>query len=61
MGYDGLANAFPGIKGAEVVGISPENSRVETTGRNLDYDYLIISLGAELHPKALPGFYPAEF
>ena len=41
---------------AEVVGISPERNRVETTGRNLDYDYLIISLGAELDPEALPGF-----
>jgi len=32
----------------EVVGIDPENRRVETSGEGLDYDYLIVALGAEL-------------
>jgi sulfide:quinone oxidoreductase len=31
------------------------NHRVETTGETLNYDYLIIALGAELAPQLTPG------
>lgn len=41
---------------AEVVGLDVEKRRVETTGGQLDYDRLVVALGAELAPDALPGF-----
>jgi sulfide:quinone oxidoreductase len=41
---------------AEVVGLDLETRRVETTGGELDYDRLVVALGAELAPDALPGF-----
>ncbi len=44
------------FKNAEVVGIDVAKSLVQTSGGNLEYDYLIVSLGAELAPDALPGF-----
>lgn len=39
----------------EVVRINPENRIVKTSTKELQYDYLIISLGAELVPEKLPG------
>jgi len=41
---------------AEVTGIDPANRLVKTSVKDLNYDYLIISLGAELTPDAVPGF-----
>lgn len=39
----------------EARGIELERRRVETKGQSLDYDHLILSLGAELAPEAIPG------
>lgn len=41
---------------AEVTGIDPKNRLVRTSSKDLNYDYLVVSLGAELMPDALPGF-----
>jgi len=41
---------------AEVEKIFPEQSKVQTNKGYVDYDFLIISLGAEHHPETLPGF-----
>ncbi len=40
---------------AEVLGIDAANRRVETSAQTLTYDYLIVALGAELAPEAIPG------
>lgn len=40
---------------AEVVGIDLARGRVETTNRPIPYDYLIVALGAQLTPEAVPG------
>ncbi|WP_069806945.1 NAD(P)/FAD-dependent oxidoreductase [Vulcanisaeta thermophila] len=40
---------------AEVTKIDPANRTVETTAGKLNYDYLIISLGAETHPELVRG------
>jgi sulfide:quinone oxidoreductase len=40
---------------AEVDRLFPEQRRVETNRGHLDYDYLVISLGAEHHPETVPG------
>ena len=40
---------------AEVQAIDPTNRRVQTSAQTLDYDYLIIALGAELNLGAIPG------
>ena len=40
---------------AEVKKLQPEIRRVETSRGPLDYDYLVISLGAEHHPETVPG------
>lgn len=41
---------------AEVKSIEPEGGQVKTSAGDLDYDYLVLALGASLAPKALPGF-----
>ena len=41
---------------AEVRSVNPARSQVETDRGTIDYDYLIISLGAEHRPENLPGF-----
>jgi sulfide:quinone oxidoreductase len=48
----------PGVEliQAEVLAINPEGQRVETSRDDLDYDYLVIALGASLDPEAMPGF-----
>ncbi|MDP6350279.1 MAG: FAD-dependent oxidoreductase, partial [Chloroflexota bacterium] len=48
-------------KGIEVIvgtvtGIDTDNRRVATDAGELDYDALVISLGAELAPDLMPGF-----
>jgi sulfide:quinone oxidoreductase len=40
---------------AEVQSIDWANRRVETEGRAVSYDHLVIALGAELAPEAIPG------
>lgn len=41
---------------AEVLEIDPAARIVKTTEAALDYDRLVVALGAELAPEALPGF-----
>ena len=41
---------------AEVTKIDPANRTVKTTEKDLNYDYLIVSLGAELTSDAVQGF-----
>lgn len=50
----------PGVElvGAEVSNIDLANRRVETTGQPIGYDYLILALGAEYAPDAVPGLDP---
>jgi sulfide:quinone oxidoreductase len=47
----------PGIEvvAAEVQAIDVSQRRVQTSAQALSYDYLIIALGAELAPDAIPG------
>jgi sulfide:quinone oxidoreductase len=40
----------------EIVQIDIENNRVRTTGSLFEYDYLIVSLGADLDYNAIKGF-----
>jgi sulfide:quinone oxidoreductase len=40
---------------AEAQTIDLSNRRVQTSAQTLNYDYLIIALGAELDPNAIPG------
>ncbi len=48
----------PGVElvQAEVQAIAPEGKRVKTSQGDMDYDYLVIALGANLAPGAMPGF-----
>lgn len=39
----------------EIIKIDPEVRSVKTENQNLQYDYLIVSLGAELAPEKIPG------
>ena len=39
----------------EIIKIDPENKLVKTQNQNLQYDYLIVSLGAELAPEKISG------
>jgi len=41
---------------AEVTKIDPENRIIKTSVKDFNYDYLVISLGADLVPDAVPGF-----
>lgn len=41
---------------AEVSKINPAERTVKTSAGDLTYDYLIIALGADLAPDAIPGF-----
>jgi len=46
---------------AEVTEIDPENRMVKTSVKDLNYDYLVVSLGADLVPYAVPGFSDAAY
>jgi len=48
----------PGVEvvRAEVQGIEPDRARVATSNGTLSYDALVVALGAELAPEALPGY-----
>ena len=57
----------PGIEviEGEALAINPADRRVETSAGNLNFDYLIVSLGAELVPESTPAnvthtFFTAE-
>lgn len=39
----------------EIIKIDPESKLIKTQNQNLQYDYLIVSLGAELVPEKIPG------
>ena len=41
---------------ADVRAIDPERNRVVADGQTFDYDALVVALGADLAPDALPGF-----
>ncbi len=41
---------------AEIESLDPNNKAVQTTAGVLDGDYLIVALGAERAPQAIPGF-----
>lgn len=41
---------------AKITGVDPYHRKVVTTTGSLSFDYLVISLGAELHPETVPGF-----
>lgn len=45
----------------ELVKIDPENKTVKTQKHDFQYDYLIISLGAELTPEKIPGLSQSGF
>lgn len=44
----------------EVIRISPADRTIETKSGSLDYDYLVVALGAEYDYKAVPGFEKAH-
>lgn len=48
----------PGIKvkQAEVQEIDPDRAVVRANGEDLAYDYLVVALGADLAPEAMPGY-----
>jgi len=35
--------------------IDPEKGYIEADGQSLSYDYLVLALGAEMYPEAIPG------
>ena len=41
---------------AEIDRIDPAGKRVHTSSETLEGDYLIVALGADKHPEAIPGF-----
>ena len=41
---------------AEVQDIDPERAIVRTNGDDLAYDYLVVTLGADLAPEVMPGY-----
>ncbi len=41
---------------ARVEAVDPARARVETSAGPVEFDHLIISLGAENHPETVPGF-----
>ncbi len=48
----------PGVEvvRAEVLSVSPAEQKVMTGRGELGYDYLVVALGAELAPEAVPGY-----
>ncbi len=46
---------------AEVMEIDPAKTVVKTSAGDFSYDYLIIALGAELSPQAIPGLPEAAY
>ncbi|MHB8619358.1 MAG: NAD(P)/FAD-dependent oxidoreductase [Chloroflexota bacterium] len=58
LSKDLRAMVRPGVEviQAAVEGLDPEQRQVSTGGQRLDYDVLVVSLGADLAPDALPGY-----
>src|SRR3989337_2249869 len=52
----GLASAGIEVVQADVQSIDPAAKTVQTTAGKLEGDYIIIALGADLNPRAVPGF-----
>jgi sulfide:quinone oxidoreductase len=50
-----LARKGINVRFGEVQRIEPDTRRVTVSGETFDADYLVIALGAELHPEAIPG------
>lgn len=46
---------------AEVKKIDVENKKVKFNSEEINYDYLIVALGAELYPQAIPGIEQAGY
>lgn len=46
---------------AEVLKVDPINALVETSVKSLEFDYLVIALGAEHNPSTVPGFVESAF
>lgn len=44
------------VRRAAVQEIDPERAVVRAGGEDLAYDYLVVALGADLDPEAMPGF-----
>jgi sulfide:quinone oxidoreductase len=44
-----------------VIGIDPDNKKVETESGSVSYDYLIIALGADFAAEKIPGLIEAGF
>jgi sulfide:quinone oxidoreductase len=53
--YDDLAKFGIEFRRAEVTRLDFDQRTVRTSGGDIQYDYLVIALGAELHMEALPG------
>lgn len=53
----------PGIEvlNAEVQTIDPNQNRVVVGGKELAYDYMVVALGADLTPEAMPGYVEAAY
>ena len=51
-----LSNAAIEVVHADVQSIDPAAKTVQTTAGELQGDYIIIALGAETNPRAVPGF-----
>lgn len=49
------------VRRAEVQEINPERAVVRAGGEELAYDYLVVALGADLAPEAMPGFAEAAY
>lgn len=45
----------------EVLKINVDENLVETSGRKIEYDYLVVALGAAMHPESLPGIPSGSF
>ncbi len=46
---------------AEIERIDPAGKRVHTSSGTLEGDYMIVALGADKHPEAVPGFAESAF
>ncbi|MBE0429147.1 MAG: NAD(P)/FAD-dependent oxidoreductase [Thermoleophilia bacterium] len=44
-----------GFTRGEVTAINPKAGKVDVDGKEMGYDYLVVSLGADLDPGAVPG------
>jgi sulfide:quinone oxidoreductase len=44
---------------AEVYAIDPDRNKVLAGGEELNYDYMVLALGADLAPEAMPGYVEA--